>query len=125
MGMCLRDWHNKCSQLSSDTYDIYFANPGLIPKIQAAPADETINAPWMLHEGRDDSDATVEDICDFIVEYINSDVTVCLLAVLVPLSSLSLRFTGPPSGPAPHHGRSIKGRNSFAYVLSYHVLTHR
>jgi hypothetical protein len=36
-----------------------------------------------------DKDATVEDICDFIVEYINSDVMVCLRLrpVLVPLSS--------------------------------------
>jgi hypothetical protein len=36
-----------------------------------------------------DKDATVEDICDFIVEYINSDVMVCLrlFSVLVPVSS--------------------------------------
>ena len=125
MGMCVHDWGRPMLTISSDTYDIYFANPGLIPKIQAAPADENIIAPWMLHEGRGDSDATVEDICDFIVEYINSDVMVCILPVLVPLSSLSLRFTGPPGRPAPHHCRSIKGRNSFAYGLSYHVLTHR
>jgi hypothetical protein len=109
--------------ISSDMYDIYLANPGLIPTVQAAPADETINAPWTLPEGR--GDATVEDICDLIVEYINSDVMVCLLPMLVPLSSLSLRFTGPPGGPAPHHSRSIKGRNPFVYGLAYHVLTHR
>jgi hypothetical protein len=37
---------------------------------------------------KDRGDATVEDICDFIVEYINSDVMVCLrlCPVLVPLS---------------------------------------
>jgi RNA-dependent RNA polymerase len=58
--------------LDGDMYDIYLANPGLIPTVQAAPADETINAPWTLPEGR--GDATVEDICDLIVEYINSDV---------------------------------------------------
>ena len=80
---------DKCSKLSSDTYDIYFANPGLIPTIQTAPADENINAPWTLHEERDD--ATVEDICDFIVEYINSDVMVRLLPVLLSLNSFSLR----------------------------------
>ena len=114
---------DKCSQLSSDMYDIYYANPDLIPRIQTGPADENINAPWTLHEER--GDATVEDICDFIVEYINSDVMVCLLPVLVPLSSLSLRFTEPPSGAPPHHCRSINGRNSFAYGLSYHVLTQR
>jgi hypothetical protein len=38
---------------------------------------------------KDRGDVTVEDICDFIVEYINSDVMVCLrlCPVLVPLSS--------------------------------------
>jgi hypothetical protein len=38
---------------------------------------------------KDRGDATVEDICDFIVEYINSDVMVCLCLrpVLVTLSS--------------------------------------
>lgn len=29
---------------------------------------------------KDQGDATVEDICDFIVEYINSDVMVCVFA---------------------------------------------
>ena len=43
--------------------------------------------PWTLDE--DHGDATVEDICDFIVEYINSDVMVCLclFSVLVLVSS--------------------------------------
>jgi hypothetical protein len=38
---------------------------------------------------KDRGDVTVEDICDFIVEYINSDVMVCLrlCPVLVLLSS--------------------------------------
>jgi hypothetical protein len=41
---------------------------------------------------KDRGDVTVEDICDFIVEYINSDVMVCLrlCPVLVPSSSFLL-----------------------------------
>jgi hypothetical protein len=64
----------ECSWFSSDTYDIYYANPGLLPSVQTDPADEQASDPWTLEEGRED--ATVEDICDFIVEYINSDVMV-------------------------------------------------
>jgi hypothetical protein len=105
----------KCSQLSSDTYDIYYANPGLIPQIQTGPAEEYPTSPWTLDEKR--GDATVEDICDFIVEYINSDVMVRLRRVLNRLSSLSLQFIGPLGGPAHHHCRSIKGGISFAYSL--------
>ena len=56
-------------------YDIYFANPDLNPEVRADPADENFSIPWMLDEER--GDATVEDICDFVVEYINSDVMVC------------------------------------------------
>jgi hypothetical protein len=66
-------------------YDIYYGNPGLIPKVQATPADENFSLPWTLDEER--GDATVEDICDLIVDYMNNDVMVCLLPVLVPLSS--------------------------------------
>jgi hypothetical protein len=47
-----------------------------------APVGEYISAPWTLDEER--GDATVNDICDFIVEYINSDVMVCLRPMLVP-----------------------------------------
>jgi hypothetical protein len=45
------------------------------------------STPRTLDEDRED--ATVDDICDFIVEYINSDVMVCLrlCPVLVLLSS--------------------------------------
>jgi hypothetical protein len=57
--------------------------------------------PWTLDEGR--GDATVEDICDFIVEYINSDVMVYSRPLLVLLSSLTLWLTGPPGGQAYHH----------------------
>jgi hypothetical protein len=48
---------------------------------------ENEGTPWTVDKDR--GDATVEDICDFIVEYINSDVMVCLRLrpVLVPLSS--------------------------------------
>ena len=84
---------DKCSQLSSDMYDIYYANPGLIPTVQTAPADEDFSTPWTLDEDR--GDATVEDICNYIVEFMNNDLMVCLLPVLVPLNSLFLRFTGP------------------------------
>jgi RNA-dependent RNA polymerase len=69
---------HKCSQLSSDTYDIYYGNPGLIPQLQTGPAEENKSDPWTLDD--EHGDATVEDICDFIVEYINSDVMVCLLS---------------------------------------------
>jgi hypothetical protein len=108
-------WRHKCSRLSSDTYDIYYANQGLIPQLQTAPADENASAPWTLDEKR--GDATVEDICDFIVEYINSDVMVCLSPVLVSLSSFFLRFTGPLGGPAHRYCRPIKGGTSVAYSL--------
>ena len=64
----------KYSQLSSDTYDIYYKNPGLIPPSGAEPAAYPAGKPWELEEGRE---ATVQDICDFIVEYIHSDVMVC------------------------------------------------
>ena len=77
----------KCSQRSSDTYDVYYDNPGLIPPLHWPPMKESESTPWTLD--KDCGDATVEDICDFIVEYINSDVLVCLrlLSVFVPLSS--------------------------------------
>ena len=66
----------KYSQRSSDTYDIYYDNPGLIPQVHWPPMEAVESNPRMLDEDR--GDATVEDICDFIVEYINSDVMVCL-----------------------------------------------
>ncbi|KAI0284855.1 RNA dependent RNA polymerase-domain-containing protein, partial [Russula brevipes] len=58
--------------LDGDTYDIYYENPGLLPTIRTEPAEPNPSDPWTLDEDR--GDATVEDICDFIVEYINSDV---------------------------------------------------
>lgn len=78
--------HLKFSQHFSDTYDVYYENPGLIPPLQTDPMEKIESSPWKLDKDR--GDATVEDICDFIVEYINSDVMVCLrlCPVLVPLS---------------------------------------
>jgi len=64
----------KYSRLPSDTYDIYYKNPGLLPPIPAKPAEYPPGKLWTLEEGRK---ATVNDICDFIVEYIHSDVMVC------------------------------------------------
>ncbi|KAI0306233.1 RNA dependent RNA polymerase-domain-containing protein [Multifurca ochricompacta] len=58
--------------LDGDTYDIYIGNPALLPTIQAPSASYPPGEIRMLDKDR--GDATVEDICDFIVEYINSDV---------------------------------------------------
>ncbi|KAI9446026.1 RdRP-domain-containing protein [Lactarius indigo] len=58
--------------LDGDTYDIYIGNPTLLPTIQAEPAPLGESNVWTLNE--DEPDATVDDICKFIVEYINSDV---------------------------------------------------
>jgi len=49
--------------------------------------DENESTPWTLDKDRED--ATVEDICDFIVEYINSDVMVRLRFCPVLVPSLS------------------------------------
>ncbi|KAH9014013.1 RdRP-domain-containing protein [Lactarius hengduanensis] len=60
--------------LDGDTYDIYYDNSALLPTIQAEPAAVGESNVWILEEG--EPDATVGDICKFIVEYINSDVLV-------------------------------------------------
>ena len=44
----------------------------LLPTFHEEPADYTPVSPKTL----EDRDATIEDICDFVVEYINSDVLV-------------------------------------------------
>jgi hypothetical protein len=64
-------------KFSSDTYDIYYANPALLPTIQADPAPMSMSSVWTLTDN--EPDATVDDICKFIVEYIKSDVMVCPL----------------------------------------------
>ena len=66
----------------SDTYDIYFRNPDLIPPRINHPADYPPAEVWTLDKSR--GDATVEDICNFIVEYINSDVMVRLVNIHEP-----------------------------------------
>lgn len=58
--------------LDGDTYDIYYANPDLLTSRPAQPAEYPPGEVWTLNERR--GDATVDDICDFIVEFINSDV---------------------------------------------------
>ncbi|KAI9446032.1 RdRP-domain-containing protein [Lactarius indigo] len=58
--------------LDGDTFDIYYANPDLLTSINAPPAEYPPGEVWTLDERR--GDATVEDICDFIIEFINSDV---------------------------------------------------
>ncbi|KAI0029220.1 RdRP-domain-containing protein [Vararia minispora EC-137] len=57
--------------LDGDVFDIYIGNPELLPVMveQAATYDSV--TPYQLPDGRT---ATIEDICDFVVEYINSDV---------------------------------------------------
>ncbi|KAI9446025.1 RdRP-domain-containing protein [Lactarius indigo] len=57
---------------SRDTYDIYIGNPALLPTVQTDPAPMLEPNVLTLEEGK--PDATVDDICKFIVEYINSDV---------------------------------------------------
>ncbi|KAI0318922.1 RdRP-domain-containing protein [Amylostereum chailletii] len=57
--------------LDGDTFDIYIENPGLLPTEQVPPAEYPSVKARELPDGRQ---ATVDDICDFIVEYINSDV---------------------------------------------------
>jgi RNA-dependent RNA polymerase len=77
------------SPSSSDTYDIYYANPKLLPALQADPAKYEAGGIRTLEEGRE---ATVDDICDFIVEYINSDVMVYSYSGFVPSWNLYLRM---------------------------------
>jgi hypothetical protein len=71
----------KCSPASSDIYDVYYMNQGLLSLVQTGSAEYPPGEVWTLDEDR--RDATVEDICDFIVQYINSDVMVCASSVLV------------------------------------------
>ncbi|KAF8260154.1 RdRP-domain-containing protein [Lactarius quietus] len=58
--------------LDGDTYDIYYANPALIPPIRVDPAP--ISPFNVLTLKGNEPDATVDNICKFIVEYMNSDV---------------------------------------------------
>ena len=64
---------------------------------------------FTLEEG--EPDATVDDICKFIVEYINSDVVVRSLQVFIPSQRLThfVQTTGLAREPASHHRRSVEG----------------
>ncbi|VDB94968.1 unnamed protein product [Peniophora sp. CBMAI 1063] len=57
--------------LDGDQFDVFINNPDLLPTTQCEPAAYPAVDPWTLPQGRT---VTVEDICDFIVEYINSNV---------------------------------------------------
>jgi hypothetical protein len=81
MGMRLSTRPRKRLRYSSDTYDIYYQNPALLPSIQTRPADHPPGEVWTLEEGRQ---ASIEDVCQFIVEYINSDVMVRRLHPSLP-----------------------------------------
>lgn len=72
---------------ASDTYDIYYAhaNPDLLTSRPAPPAEYPPGEVWTLSERR--GDATVDDICDFIVEFINSDVMVRANSTIVSISN--------------------------------------
>lgn len=59
----------------SDLYDIVFHSP-LLPT-EHAPPGEYLPGETRENEGKRPS--TIDDICDFVVEYINSDLLVCLV----------------------------------------------
>jgi hypothetical protein len=77
-------------RFSRDTYDIYIANPALLPTIHQDPAPISESSVLRLEEG--EPDATVDDICKFIVEYINSDVMVRSLLGLHTLTEAHTFF---------------------------------
>jgi hypothetical protein len=71
--------------VASDTYDIYYANPSLLISLPTQPAEYPSGEVWTLSDRR--GDATVYDICDFIVKYINSDVMVRLYSTFMSISN--------------------------------------
>jgi RNA-dependent RNA polymerase len=112
---------HKCSRPSSDTYDIYYANPGLLPALHADPAEYPPGETWTLDE--DHGDATVEDICDFIVEYIHSDVMVCS----VSCSKFSVHIFVYPQGLLADRHIVIADQSKVRPYspINYRDLTHR
>ncbi|KAI0029218.1 RdRP-domain-containing protein [Vararia minispora EC-137] len=66
--------------LDGDVFDIYYKHPELQPTIETPAAEYPAVDPRRLPEGQK---ATVDDICDFVVEFINSDVLVSGAFVLI------------------------------------------
>ena len=67
----MRAMRQSYSESLSDTYNIYFGNSALLPTIRAAPANYPPSEVWMLDEGR--GDVTIDDVRDFVVEFMISD----------------------------------------------------
>ena len=59
----------------SDTYNIYLRNSALLPTIQAAPANYPPSEVWALDERR--GDVMIDDVHDFVIEFMISDLAVC------------------------------------------------
>jgi len=66
LGSCLGG-----GDLDGDTYNIFFGNSALLPTIRAAPANHPPSELWLLDEGR--GDVTIDDVRDFVVEFMISD----------------------------------------------------
>ena len=82
MGMRLSTRPRRRLRASSDTYDIYYQNPALLPSIQTSPANYPPGEVWTLEDGQQAT--IINHVCQFIVEYINSDVTVRHLHPFLP-----------------------------------------
>src|SRR6266851_106260 len=104
----MRTMRQSCSRSLSDTYNIYFRNSALLPTVLAAPANCPPSGVWTLDEGR--GDATVDDIRNFIVEFMISDASVCHAPSDTPLRTYTfMSRTGPTSRPPHGHCRSVNG----------------
>ncbi|VDB83377.1 unnamed protein product [Peniophora sp. CBMAI 1063] len=79
--------------LDGDVYDIYYKHQGLAPTTVIPPAEYPTVKAYTLPDGRT---ATVEDICDFIVEYINSDVLGLLAKRHLTIADQSKEGTSDP-----------------------------
>ena len=79
----MRDFYERCimltclSSYASDLYSIIKYDP-LLPTEHKDP----MNYQSVGTRTLDDRESTVDDICDFIVEYINSDVLVGLFRII-------------------------------------------
>ena len=74
----------------------------MLPTIHSEPADYEGVGTRSL-----DRDSTIEDVCDFVVEYINSDVLVRATSGCIEVESL---ITPPElvGGQAPRHCRWVR-----------------